>query len=58
MYPKIIKELAGYLSEPLCVTTFEESCGSEEVPDNWRIANVVPGLKRWVRRSRKEDLAK
>ena len=45
LHPRVIKELAEELSEPLSII-FEKSWRTGEVPDDWRRANVVPIFKK------------
>ena len=45
LHPRVIKELAEELSEPLSII-FAESWKTGEVPDDWRRANVVPIFKK------------
>jgi len=41
MHPRVLRELADVIAEPLCII-FERSCRTEEVPEDWRKANVTP----------------
>jgi len=50
MYPRVLRELADVIAEPLSIT-FERSWRTGEVPENWRKANVTPGFKK----GKKED---
>uniref|UniRef100_A0A8D0CDV4 Reverse transcriptase domain-containing protein n=1 Tax=Salvator merianae TaxID=96440 RepID=A0A8D0CDV4_SALMN len=45
LHPRVLKELAGVIAEPLAVI-FENSWRTGEVPDDWRRANVVPIFKK------------
>ena len=44
-HPRVLKELAEELSEPLSII-FLKSWESGEVPEDWRRANVVPIFKK------------
>jgi len=50
MYPRVLRELADVVSEPLS-TIFERSWRTGEVPKDWRKANVTPIFKK----EKKED---
>ncbi|CAM5078649.1 unnamed protein product [Natator depressus] len=50
LHPRVLKELADVIAEPLAIT-FENSWRSGEVPDDWKKANVVPIFKK----GKKED---
>ncbi|CAM5108613.1 unnamed protein product [Natator depressus] len=50
LHPKVLKELADVIAEPLAII-FENSWRSGEVPDDWKKANVVPIFKK----GKKED---
>ena len=45
LHPRMLKELAEEISEPLAII-FEKSYRTGEVPIDWRRANVVPIFKR------------
>ncbi|GAB0204097.1 mitochondrial enolase superfamily member 1 [Grus japonensis] len=50
-YPRVLRELAEELAKPLSII-YQQSWLTEEVPDDWRLANVMPIYKKgW-----KEDL--
>ncbi|CAM4572670.1 unnamed protein product [Caretta caretta] len=51
LHPRVLKELADVIAEPLAII-FENSWRSGEVPDDWKKANVVPIFKK----EKKEDL--
>ncbi|CAM4652513.1 unnamed protein product, partial [Caretta caretta] len=50
LHPRVLKELADVIAEPLAII-FENSWRSGEVPDDWKKANVVPIFKK----GKKED---
>uniref|UniRef100_A0A8C3BA48 Reverse transcriptase domain-containing protein n=1 Tax=Cairina moschata TaxID=8855 RepID=A0A8C3BA48_CAIMO len=50
MHPRVLRELAGVIAEPLSII-FERSWRTSEVPEDWRTANVTPVFKK----GRKED---
>ncbi|CAM5095950.1 unnamed protein product [Natator depressus] len=50
LHPRVLKELADVIAEPLAVI-FENSWRSGEVPEDWKKANVVPIFKK----GKKED---
>ncbi|CAM4640609.1 unnamed protein product [Lepidochelys kempii] len=50
LHARVLKELADVIAEPLAII-FENSWRSEEVPDDWKKANVVPIFKK----GKKED---
>ncbi|CAM5165610.1 unnamed protein product, partial [Eretmochelys imbricata] len=50
LHPRVLKELAAVIAEPLAVI-FENSWRLGEVPDDWKKANVVPIFKK----GKKED---
>ncbi|CAM5172867.1 unnamed protein product [Eretmochelys imbricata] len=50
LHPRVLKELAAVIAEPLAIT-FENSWRMGEVPDDWKKANVVPIFKK----GKKED---
>ncbi|CAM4560158.1 unnamed protein product [Caretta caretta] len=50
LHPRVLKELAAVIAEPLAVI-FENSWRSGEVPDDWKKANAVPIFKK----GKKED---
>ncbi|CAM5177829.1 unnamed protein product [Eretmochelys imbricata] len=45
LHPRVLKELADVIAEPLAII-FENSWGSGEVPEDWKKANVVPIFKK------------
>ena len=51
MHPRVLRELADVIAEPLSINT-ERSWSTGEVPEDWRKANVTPGFKK----GKKEDL--
>ncbi|CAM5153498.1 unnamed protein product [Eretmochelys imbricata] len=53
LHSRVLKALADVIAEPLAII-FENSWRSEEVPDDWKKANVVPIFKK----GKKEDLGK
>ncbi|CAM5106321.1 unnamed protein product, partial [Natator depressus] len=50
LHPRVLKELAAVIAEPLAII-FENSWRTGEVPDDWKKANVVPIFKK----GKKED---
>jgi len=50
MHPRVLRELADIISEPLSII-FERSCRTGEVPKDWRKPNVTPFFKK----GKKED---
>ena len=50
MYPRVLRELASVIAEPLSII-FERSWRTGEVPEDWRKANVTPVFKK----GKKED---
>ena len=44
MHPKLLRELAGSLSEPLCAL-FNKSLSSGVLPDEWKVALISPIYK-------------
>jgi len=50
MHPRVLRELADVIAEPLSVI-FERSWRTGEVPEDWRKANVIPIFKK----GKKED---
>ena len=50
MHPRAVRELADVIAEPLSIA-FERSWRTEEVPEDWRKANVTPIFKK----GKKED---
>ncbi|CAM5112066.1 unnamed protein product [Natator depressus] len=50
LHPRVLKELADVIAEPLAII-FENSWRSGEVPEDWKKANVVPIFKN----GKKED---
>ncbi|KAJ7420827.1 RNA-directed DNA polymerase from mobile element jockey-like protein [Willisornis vidua] len=51
IHPKVMRELAEELAKPLSII-YQQSCLSGEVPDDWKLANVMPIHKKGC----KEDL--
>ncbi|KAK4815428.1 LOW QUALITY PROTEIN: hypothetical protein QYF61_002643 [Mycteria americana] len=51
IHPRVLKELADVLTRPLSII-YQQSWLTEEVPADWRLANVTPIFKN----RRKEDL--
>ncbi|PKU33840.1 rna-directed dna polymerase from mobile element jockey-like [Limosa lapponica baueri] len=51
IHPRALRELAGELTKPLFII-YQQSWSTGEVPDDWRVANVMPIYKK----GRKEDL--
>ncbi|CAM5162260.1 unnamed protein product [Natator depressus] len=45
MHPRILKELTEEISEPLTII-FEKSWKTEEIPEDWKRANIVPIYKK------------
>jgi len=45
MNPQMLRELADVIAEPLSII-FERSWRTEEVPEDWRKANVTPVFKK------------
>ncbi|CAJ0926967.1 unnamed protein product [Ranitomeya imitator] len=45
LHPRVLKEIAEEIFEPLSII-FENSWRTEEVPEDWRRANVVPIFKK------------
>ncbi|CAM4507146.1 unnamed protein product [Lepidochelys kempii] len=45
LHPRVLKELAAVIAEPLAII-FENSWRTGEVPDDWKKANVVPIFKK------------
>jgi len=45
MHPRVLRELAGIIAEPLSII-FESSWRTGEVPEDWRIASVTPIFKK------------
>jgi len=50
MHPRVLRELADVIAEPLCII-FERSWRTGEVPKDWRKASVTPIFKK----GKKED---
>ncbi|KFO62345.1 hypothetical protein N302_02806, partial [Corvus brachyrhynchos] len=50
IHPRVMRELADELEEPLSIV-YQQSWLTGEVPDNWKLANVMPIHKK----GRKED---
>ncbi|KFQ14116.1 RNA-directed DNA polymerase from mobile element jockey, partial [Leptosomus discolor] len=51
IHPRVLRELAEALAKPLSII-YQKSWSIREVPDDWRLANVMPIYKKgW-----KEDL--
>ncbi|KAK4831670.1 LOW QUALITY PROTEIN: hypothetical protein QYF61_018667 [Mycteria americana] len=51
IHPRVLRELAEELAKPLCII-YQQSWLTGEVPDDWRLANVMPIYKK----GQKEDL--
>ncbi|GAB0203024.1 mitochondrial enolase superfamily member 1 [Grus japonensis] len=51
IHPRVLRELAEELAKTLCII-YQQSWLTGEVPDDWRLANVMPIYKK----GRKEDL--
>ncbi|KAF7241053.1 RNA-directed DNA polymerase from mobile element jockey [Varanus komodoensis] len=49
LHPRVLGELAGVLSRPLA-SIFETSWRTGEVPEDWRVASVVPIFKKGSRK--------
>uniref|UniRef100_A0A8D0F699 Reverse transcriptase domain-containing protein n=1 Tax=Strix occidentalis caurina TaxID=311401 RepID=A0A8D0F699_STROC len=50
IHPRVLKELAGVLAKPLSII-YQQSWLTEEVPTDWKLANVTPIYKK----GRKDD---
>jgi len=50
MHPRVLRELADVIAEPLSII-FERSWRTEQMPEDWRKANVTPVFKK----GKKED---
>ncbi|PKU40539.1 rna-directed dna polymerase from mobile element hypothetical protein [Limosa lapponica baueri] len=50
MYPRVLRELADVIAEPLSII-YERSWRTEEVPEDWRKENITPVYKK----GKKED---
>ncbi|PKU44320.1 rna-directed dna polymerase from mobile element jockey-like [Limosa lapponica baueri] len=50
IHPRVLRELAGELTKPFSII-YQQSWSTGEVPDDWRVANVMPIYKK----GRKED---
>ncbi|KGL78634.1 hypothetical protein N309_08012, partial [Tinamus guttatus] len=50
MHPRVLRELAEVIAEPLSII-FERSWRAEEVPEDWKKANVTPVF----RKSKREE---
>ncbi|KFW68850.1 hypothetical protein AS28_04328, partial [Pygoscelis adeliae] len=50
IHPRVLRELAEELAKPLSII-YQQSWLTGEVPDDWRLANVMPIYKK----GRKED---
>ena len=48
LHPRVLRELAGVIAGPLA-QFYEHSWCSGQVPDDWKIANVVPIFKKGKR---------
>ncbi|KFQ05584.1 hypothetical protein N329_06359, partial [Haliaeetus albicilla] len=48
IHPRVLKELAEVLAEPLSII-YQQSWSTGEVPDDWRLANVTPIYKKGQR---------
>ena len=45
MHPHLLRETAATITEPLCII-FKDSLQTEQIPDDWRKANITPIYKK------------
>ena len=48
IHPKMLKELVGYVSEPLAVV-MNKTLENGSLPDDWKLAHVTPIFKKGVK---------